>query len=72
MSTFHQVELLARDHQHQRLQEAEDYRLAKQAARWQRSQIGLKQLALGTVALTIKLGAMAALLFLAILLKTEV
>ena len=66
MSTYHEFELLAAENQRQRLQEAEYYRLAKRAARRQRSQTGLQHLPVGLVALFIKLGVTAALLTLTI------
>jgi hypothetical protein len=66
MNTYHEFELLASENQRQRLQEAEYYRLIKQAARRQRSQIGLQHLPVGLVALFIRVGVTAALLTLTI------
>lgn len=66
MNTYYEFEQLVREHQRQLIQEAEHFRLAKQAARRQRSQTGLQHLPVGLIALFIRLGVMATLLTLTI------
>ena len=68
MYSYHEVEFRAHIYQQERLREAEQFRLAKMAARRQRSTTWLQHLMVGLVAVYIKLGVMAFLLIVAALL----